>query len=61
MTKIRVPLVAACMMVALSGCDKMQQQGHPPSYHSSTLEVARSISGSPAEAPASAASGAAAK
>lgn len=57
----RSAIVSACLMgLALCACDKLQQQGPPPSYQSTTVEVARSISlGS--EAAASAASGASAK
>jgi hypothetical protein len=58
----RIPIVAASLMgLLLCACDKLQQQGPPPTYQSPTLEVARSISGAAPEAPASAASGAAAK
>jgi hypothetical protein len=62
MTNHRIPLAAASMMVTLlCACDKMQQQGPPPSFQSPTVDVARSITGSEAGAPASAASGAGSK
>jgi hypothetical protein len=53
-------LVTAALLVAavLGGCDGQMQKEPPPSYTSPTLEVARSISGSAADAPASAASAA---
>lgn len=53
----RMPVVTACLMsIVLCACDKVQQQGPPPTYESSTREVAASISGTAAQAPASAAS-----
>jgi hypothetical protein len=55
----RIAIVATCLFgMALCACDKLQQQGPPPSYESSALDAARSISGSQTEGAASAASGA---
>ncbi len=62
MSTNRIPIVAALpMALLLCACDKLQQQGPPPTYQSPTLDVARSISGSEPAAPTSAASGAATK
>jgi hypothetical protein len=58
----RFAIVTTCLMgMALCACDKLQQQGPPPTYESSALDAARSIAGSQPEGAGSAASGAAAK
>lgn len=58
----RITIATATLMgMLLCACDKMQQQGPPPTYQSSMTDVGRSISGSEAAAPASAASSATAK
>lgn len=54
-----VIVIASLAGALLGGCEKLQQQGPPPTYQSSTLDVARSIGGAVPGAPASAASGAA--
>jgi len=62
MTNHRIFLGAASLMVTLlCACDRMQQQGPPPSFQGSTVDVARSISGSEAGASASTASAAGSK
>jgi hypothetical protein len=54
-------VIAALAGTLLGGCDKLQQQGPLPTYQSTTIDVARSISGTAPPSSASAASGAAAK
>jgi hypothetical protein len=62
MDSMRTPLVTAALLAAaaLTGCNEMRQKEPPPSYTSTTLGVAQSISGVAADTPASAASAAAA-
>lgn len=58
----RIPTISAVLLaLPLCACDKLQQQGPPPSFQSSTVDVARSLSGAQPEAPSSAASSPAAK